>query len=97
MISISLLLKCLKFKDNLKMPPKRTSTSDTSTMTQDAIRKLVANSVTAALEAQAATMAGAVGLIHWFERTESVFSRSKCAEENKVTFATSTLTEDVLS
>ncbi|GJW03789.1 reverse transcriptase domain-containing protein [Tanacetum coccineum] len=31
---------------------------------------------------------GAVGLIRWFERTESVFSRSRCAEENKVTFAT---------
>ncbi|GJZ27261.1 hypothetical protein Tco_0571514 [Tanacetum coccineum] len=31
---------------------------------------------------------GAVGLIRWFERTESVFSRSKCAEEDRVTFAT---------
>ncbi|GJV85093.1 hypothetical protein Tco_1524991 [Tanacetum coccineum] len=31
---------------------------------------------------------GAVGLIRWFEQTESVFSRSNCAEENKVTFAT---------
>ncbi|GJW88974.1 reverse transcriptase domain-containing protein [Tanacetum coccineum] len=40
---------------------------------------------------------GAVGLIRWFERTESVFSRSKCAEENKVTFATGTLTDDALS
>nr|GEU36248.1 reverse transcriptase domain-containing protein [Tanacetum cinerariifolium] len=38
------------------MPPKRTSTSAASAMTQDAIRQLVANSVTAALEAQAATM-----------------------------------------
>ncbi|GJR42036.1 hypothetical protein Tco_1310139 [Tanacetum coccineum] len=28
---------------------------------------------------------GSVGLIRWFERTESVFSRSRCAEENKVT------------
>ncbi|GKD39540.1 hypothetical protein Tco_1259747 [Tanacetum coccineum] len=27
---------------------------------------------------------GAVDLIRWFERTESVFSRSNCAEENKV-------------
>ncbi|GKF15953.1 reverse transcriptase domain-containing protein [Tanacetum coccineum] len=33
---------------------------------------------------------GAVGLIRWFELTESVFSRSNCAEENKVTFATGT-------
>ncbi|GJS65811.1 putative reverse transcriptase domain-containing protein [Tanacetum coccineum] len=40
---------------------------------------------------------GAVVLIRWFERTESVFSRSKCAEENKVTFATGTLTDDALS
>ncbi|GKA94969.1 hypothetical protein Tco_0817007, partial [Tanacetum coccineum] len=92
-------------------------------MTQAAIRKLVADSVTSALKAQAATMAntsnpnrntgptrtlvaktenykefiscqpfyfngteGAVGLIRWFERTESVFSHSRCAEENKVTF-----------
>ncbi|GJW39527.1 hypothetical protein Tco_0065372 [Tanacetum coccineum] len=31
---------------------------------------------------------GAVDLIRWFERTESVFSHSNCAEENKVTFAT---------
>ncbi|GJT48014.1 hypothetical protein Tco_0974171 [Tanacetum coccineum] len=40
---------------------------------------------------------GAIGLIHWFERTESVFSRSNYAEENKVTFATGTLTNDALS
>ncbi|GJT61978.1 reverse transcriptase domain-containing protein [Tanacetum coccineum] len=81
------------------MPPKRTSTSEAPAMTQDAIRKLVADSVTAALEAQTAPMATAraVGLICWFERTESVFSRSKCIEENKVTFATGTLTDDALS
>ncbi|GJT85151.1 reverse transcriptase domain-containing protein [Tanacetum coccineum] len=40
---------------------------------------------------------GAVCLIRWFERTKSVFSRSRCAEENKVTFATGTLTDDALS
>ncbi|GJX74740.1 hypothetical protein Tco_0313335 [Tanacetum coccineum] len=40
---------------------------------------------------------GAVGLIRWFERTELVFLRSRCAEENKVTFATGTLTDDALS
>ncbi|GKA88462.1 hypothetical protein Tco_0810226 [Tanacetum coccineum] len=116
------------------MPPKRTSTSEAPAMTQASIRKLVADSVIAALEAQAATMAstsnpnrntgptgtpvaktgnykefiscqpfyfngteGAVGLIHWFERTESVFSRSKYTEENKVTFAIGTLTDNALS
>ncbi|GJZ97721.1 reverse transcriptase domain-containing protein [Tanacetum coccineum] len=117
-----------------KMPPKRTSTSAAPAMTQAAIRQLVADSVAAALEAQAANMAntnntnrnpepretpaarkctykefmscqpfyfngteGAVGLIRWFERTESVFSRSNCTEDCKVKFATGTLTEDALS
>ncbi|GJY94260.1 hypothetical protein Tco_0510621 [Tanacetum coccineum] len=116
------------------MPPKRTSTSEAPAMTQAAIKNLVADSVTAALVEQAATMAGtsnpngntestrtpvtktgnykefiscqhfyfngregAVGLIRWFERTESVFSHRKCTEENKVTFATGTLTDDALS
>ncbi|GKB97191.1 putative reverse transcriptase domain-containing protein [Tanacetum coccineum] len=94
---------------------------------QDSVNELknLADSVTAALEAQAATMAsasnpnrntgptgtlvlkmvnykefiscqpfyfngmeGAVGLTCWFERTELVFSHSRYAKENKVTFAT---------
>ncbi|GJX56697.1 hypothetical protein Tco_0286594 [Tanacetum coccineum] len=84
------------------MAPQRRSTSAASTsetpaMTQAAIRQLIANGVVAALEAQAATMERAAGLIRWFEQTESVFSRSNCAKENKVTFATGTLTDDALS
>ncbi|GJY98278.1 reverse transcriptase domain-containing protein [Tanacetum coccineum] len=116
------------------MAPKRTSTSAAPIMTQAAIRKLVADSVVAALEAQVATMAnidntsrntlqretpvvrkcsykefmncqpfnfkgteGAVGLICWFERTESVFLRSNCTEDYKVKFTTSTLTKEALS
>ncbi|GJU17819.1 hypothetical protein Tco_1145785 [Tanacetum coccineum] len=107
------------------MPPKRTSTSEASAMTHDAIRKLVADSVATALEAQANNpnsgprktpiarkctyekfmscqpfyfngTEGAVGLIRWFKRTESVFSRSNCAEKNKVKFAINTLTEEAL-
>ncbi|GJS25560.1 hypothetical protein Tco_0454192 [Tanacetum coccineum] len=125
--------------DNLEaelreMPPKRTSTSEAPAMTQAAIRKLVADSVATALEAQAAMMAnadntnrntrtreapvarkcsykefmscqpinfigmeGAVGLIRWFERTESVFSHSNCTEDCKIKFATGTLTKEALS
>ncbi|GKE81746.1 hypothetical protein Tco_1551746 [Tanacetum coccineum] len=41
------------------MPPKRTSTSEAPTMTQAAIKKLVAGSVFVALEVQAANMANA--------------------------------------
>ncbi|GJV43704.1 reverse transcriptase domain-containing protein [Tanacetum coccineum] len=122
-----------KFKKISLMPPKRSSTSATPTMTQDAIRQLIAD-IFAALEAQAAAMAnadnpnrntrpkeipvakkgnykefincqpfyfngteGAVDLICWFECTESVFSHSKCAKEDIVTFATGTLTNDALS
>ncbi|GJR99903.1 hypothetical protein Tco_0316412 [Tanacetum coccineum] len=40
---------------------------------------------------------GAVGLIRWFKWTESIFSHSKCAEEDKVRFAVSTLTKEALS
>ncbi|GKC53634.1 putative reverse transcriptase domain-containing protein [Tanacetum coccineum] len=40
---------------------------------------------------------GAVGLIRWFERTESVFSHSNCTEDCKVKFATGTLNEEALS
>ncbi|GJR79130.1 reverse transcriptase domain-containing protein [Tanacetum coccineum] len=114
------------------MAPKRTSTSTAPTMTHAAIRKLVADSVSAALEAQAATMAntdntntrpreapiarkcgykefmrcqpfnfkgteGIVGLIHWFERTKSVFLHSNYTEDCKVKIATGTLTEEALS
>ncbi|GKF56579.1 hypothetical protein Tco_0166919, partial [Tanacetum coccineum] len=116
------------------MPPKRTSTSETRAITLAAIQQLITDGITAALEAQAATMAnadnpnrntgpreipvakrenykefikcqpfyfngtkGAVDLNRWFKRTESVFSRSKCAEEDRVTFATGTLTNDALS
>ncbi|GKC52948.1 hypothetical protein Tco_1075693, partial [Tanacetum coccineum] len=102
--------------------------------TQAAIRKLVVDCVTAALEVQTATMEnadntnmntgereapiarkcsykefmscqpinfkgskGAIGLIRWLERTESVFSCSNCTKDCKVKFATSTLTEEALS
>nr|GEV23543.1 ribonuclease H-like domain-containing protein [Tanacetum cinerariifolium] len=69
----------------MKMPPKRMSTYEAPAMTQAAIKKFVVDSVTAALEAQAAIMAN------------TIFSRSRCVEENKVTFATGTLTDDALS
>ncbi|GJY38800.1 reverse transcriptase domain-containing protein [Tanacetum coccineum] len=93
------------------MAPKRTPTSAAPTMSQAAIKKLVADSVAAALEAQTATMEntdntnrntgqstkGVVGLIHWFKRTESVFLRSNCTEDCKVKFVIGTLTEEALS
>ncbi|GJT85384.1 hypothetical protein Tco_1067101 [Tanacetum coccineum] len=52
-----ILITCCLIVD--RMPPKRTSTSEAPAMTQAAIRKLVADNVTAALEAQAAHNANA--------------------------------------
>nr|GFA78847.1 reverse transcriptase domain-containing protein [Tanacetum cinerariifolium] len=40
---------------------------------------------------------GAIGLIRWFERSESVFSHSNYTEDYKVKFDTGTLTEEALS
>ena len=40
---------------------------------------------------------GVSELARWFERSETVFSRSGCANENRVSFATGTLLEDALS
>nr|GFA00049.1 putative reverse transcriptase domain-containing protein [Tanacetum cinerariifolium] len=40
---------------------------------------------------------GAIGIIRWFERTKSVFSRSNCTEDCKVKFSTGTLIKEALS
>ncbi|GJY46301.1 reverse transcriptase domain-containing protein [Tanacetum coccineum] len=71
------------------MPPKRTSIYEAPAMTQVAIKKLVANSVTAALEAQAVTMASTSNPNRNTGPTRT--------PENKVTFATGTITDDALS
>ncbi|GJT49843.1 reverse transcriptase domain-containing protein, partial [Tanacetum coccineum] len=83
------------------MPPKRTSTSETPAITLDDIQQLITNSFVAVLEAQAATVASASNPNRNTRltgtSTESVFSRSHCAKENKVTYATGTLSNDALS
>ncbi|GJS04282.1 reverse transcriptase domain-containing protein [Tanacetum coccineum] len=77
------------------MAPKRTSTSAAPAMTQAAIRKLVDDSVSAALEAQAATMANTDNTN--IGPREAPVARNKCTEDCKVKFATGTLTEEALS
>ncbi|GJY93043.1 putative nucleotidyltransferase, ribonuclease H [Tanacetum coccineum] len=87
------------------MAPKRTSTSAAPAMTQAAIRKLVADSVSAALEAQAATMANAKNTNRNTGQGEAPVARKysykefmSCQPFNfKVKFATGTLTEKALS
>ncbi|GJW97406.1 hypothetical protein Tco_0179214 [Tanacetum coccineum] len=54
-----LMNSIIELQNRIQMPPKGASTTEAPTMTQDAIRKLVADSVTSALEAQAAIMASA--------------------------------------
>nr|GEW17193.1 putative ribonuclease H-like domain-containing protein [Tanacetum cinerariifolium] len=69
--------------EELLMAPKRTSTSAAPAMNQTAIWQLIDDH-----------SEGAIGLIYWFERIESVFSRSNCTEDYKVKFATGVSTED---
>ncbi|GJZ55419.1 hypothetical protein Tco_0610612 [Tanacetum coccineum] len=87
------------------MAPKRTSTSTAPAMSKAAIRKLVADSVSAALEAQAATMANTDNTNRNTEPRETPVAR-KCSYKEfmsyqpfnfKVKFATGTLTEEALS
>ncbi|GKC09215.1 reverse transcriptase domain-containing protein [Tanacetum coccineum] len=129
---ISILNESLR-KSKLNASQKDDNIRNTS-ITLATIQQLINNGIAAALEAKAATTAGAsnpnrnteptgipvtktgnykefvscqpfyfngtegaVDLIRWFEQTESVFSRSNCAEENKVTFSTDTLTDDAHS
>ncbi|GJS95145.1 putative ribonuclease H-like domain-containing protein [Tanacetum coccineum] len=87
------------------MAPKRTSTSAAPAMTQAAIRKLVADSVSAALEAQAATMANADNTNRNTGQGEASVAR-KCRYKDfmscqpfncEVKFVIGTLTEEALS
>ncbi|GJV48717.1 hypothetical protein Tco_1438929 [Tanacetum coccineum] len=81
------------------MPPKRTSTSEAPAMTQAAIKKLVTDNVTTALEAQATNLANTDNTTKPREApvARKLFSRSNCIEDCKVKFATGTLTEEALS
>nr|GEZ30494.1 reverse transcriptase domain-containing protein [Tanacetum cinerariifolium]GEZ30527.1 reverse transcriptase domain-containing protein [Tanacetum cinerariifolium] len=92
--------------DELKMPPKKVSTSTAPAMTQATIQQLIFDGIAAALEAPAATMANTKNPNRNLksretpvakEETTTIFLRSKCAEEDRVTFATGTLTNDALS
>ncbi|GJT66533.1 reverse transcriptase domain-containing protein [Tanacetum coccineum] len=87
------------------MPPKRTSTSAAPAMTQATIRQLVADSVVAALKAQAATMASTDNPNRNTGPRETLVARNCTYKEFlscqpfyfNVKFATGTLTEDALS
>ncbi|GJW52882.1 putative reverse transcriptase domain-containing protein [Tanacetum coccineum] len=87
------------------MPPKRTSTSEAPAMTHATIKKLVDDSVFAALEAQAANMANTDNTNRLREapvaRKCSYKGFMSCQPINfkdcKVKFATGTLTEEALS
>ncbi|GJY35117.1 reverse transcriptase domain-containing protein [Tanacetum coccineum] len=90
------------------MAPKRTPTSAAPAMSQAAIRKLVADSVAAALEAQAATMVNTDNTNRNIREREALVAR-KCSykefmscqpfnfKDCNVKFATGTLTEEALS
>ncbi|GJZ19358.1 reverse transcriptase domain-containing protein [Tanacetum coccineum] len=74
------------------MPPKRTSTSETPAITLAAIQQLINDGISSALKAQAASMASASN-----PNRNTGPTGTPCAEEDRVTFATGTLTDDTLS
>nr|GEV72748.1 reverse transcriptase domain-containing protein [Tanacetum cinerariifolium] len=85
-----------------EMAPKRTSTSAAPAMTQVAIRKLVADSLAASLEAQAATMANTDNTNRNIIQRKTPVARKcsykdNCTKDCKVKFAIGTLTEEALS
>ncbi|GJV24602.1 reverse transcriptase domain-containing protein [Tanacetum coccineum] len=81
------------------MPPKRTTTP----MTDDAIKKLIAQGVVDALAEYKANRGSSngddrvVGLIQWLEKMEYVFHISNCTVANQVKFATCTLLKNAMS
>nr|GEW38872.1 putative reverse transcriptase domain-containing protein [Tanacetum cinerariifolium] len=95
-------VECKKLKKELEearnMPPK------SAPLTQATIRRMTKENVDAAITAERARqenvrndasgsgpVRGAVELQRWFEKTESVFRISECAEGKKVKFAAATL------
>nr|GEX85946.1 reverse transcriptase domain-containing protein [Tanacetum cinerariifolium] len=92
------------------MPPKRTSTSKTTTITLATIQRLITDGIAAALETQAINTNNTNRSLEPKEtpvakkkKLQRVYKLStfllQCnyAEENRVTFATGTLTNDALS
>ncbi|GJY88836.1 reverse transcriptase domain-containing protein [Tanacetum coccineum] len=90
------------------MPPKRTSTSETPAITLAAIQQLINDGISSALKAQAASMASASNpnrntgptgtpVAKTGNYKEFVSCQPFYFNENKVTYATGTLTDDALS
>nr|GEV93358.1 hypothetical protein [Tanacetum cinerariifolium] len=75
----SLMLSPWSYVD--RMAPKRTSTSATPAMTQAAIRQLVADSITTALEAQAANMENGDNTNRNHEPREAPVARKRSYKE----------------
>ncbi|GKC13992.1 hypothetical protein Tco_1010774 [Tanacetum coccineum] len=74
------LLSCVD-----RMPTKRKSTSEAPAMTQAAIRKLVADSVTAALEVQPTTMANDANTNRNTREREAPIAR-KCSYKEFISY-----------
>ncbi|GKF43467.1 reverse transcriptase domain-containing protein, partial [Tanacetum coccineum] len=72
-----------------RMPPKRTSTSKTPAITLAAIQQLINDGISSALKAQAVAIATS--------NNSNRNTESREIPEDRVTFATGTLTDDALS
>ncbi|GKD25380.1 putative reverse transcriptase domain-containing protein [Tanacetum coccineum] len=88
--------------------PKEIMPLKSAPMTQAAMRRMIKESVDAAIVVERERQAkvkndasgfrpvrGAIGLRRWLEKTESVFGISECAENKKVKFVAATLEEEI--
>nr|GEW39930.1 hypothetical protein [Tanacetum cinerariifolium] len=87
------------------MPPRKSTRGNPPPpLTQDTVNHMIQESVEAAIWAERERdpitfrgNEGAVGLIRWIEKTEMVFTMSKCTEANKVVFTAATFQDRALT
>nr|GEV44515.1 putative reverse transcriptase domain-containing protein [Tanacetum cinerariifolium] len=83
------------------LPRKSTRGNPPPPLTQDTVNRMIQESVKAAIRAERERVQNeanrAVGLIRWIEKTEMVFTVSKCIEANKVVFDAATFQDRALT
>nr|GEU47267.1 putative reverse transcriptase domain-containing protein [Tanacetum cinerariifolium] len=92
--------------DTQTMPPRKSTRGNpTLPLTQDTVNRMIQESVEAAIRAERERVQNEanraegpnVAPVAWIEKTEMVFTVSKCIEANKVVFAAATFQDQVLT
>nr|GEX23510.1 hypothetical protein [Tanacetum cinerariifolium] len=85
-------------RDTQTMPPRKSTRGNPPPpLTQDTINSMIQENFMKCSPITFHGNEGAVGLIRWIEKTEMVFTVSKCTEANKVVFAAATFQDRTLT